>query len=113
MYLALKIVITSLVVAGVSEAARRHAAAAAVLASMPLTTLLAFVWLYHETGDRGRVGELSQSILWLQMPSALFLALLPALLKTPLNFYLSLAVALAAMLAGYGAFLWLKKSIWA
>jgi hypothetical protein len=111
MYIALKILISSLLVAGVSEVARRYTAAAAVLASMPLTTLLAFLWIYYETGDRVRVGELSQSILWLQLPSALFLLLLPMLLKTEMNFYGALMSSLALMLAGYGMFLWLKKTV--
>lgn len=70
----LKIAITSAVVVAVAEIAKRSPVWVALVASLPLTSLLAFVWLYADTGESERIAVLSQSIFWLVLLSlALFL----------------------------------------
>jgi len=54
---------------------------AAGLASLPLTLLLAFIWLYLGAGSAQRVADLSQSILWLALPSLTLFVALPLLLR--------------------------------
>lgn len=44
-YFFLKIGISALVIASVSELAKRWSVAAAILASLPLTSILALLWL--------------------------------------------------------------------
>jgi hypothetical protein len=64
----------------------------AILASVPLVSVLAMFWLYIDTRDVARVSSLSSSVLWLVLPSlALFLAL-PLLLKQGLELYVSMGV---------------------
>ena len=48
-YFALKTIVTALIVALVSELSRRYSLAAAALASLPLVSVLAFVWIYLGT----------------------------------------------------------------
>ena len=49
---------------------------ASALASLPLISLLAFMWLYLDTGDVEKVVALSRGIFWLVLPSlVLFIAL--------------------------------------
>jgi hypothetical protein len=55
------------------------------LASLPLTSLLAFVWLYLDTGDTQRVADLSQGIFWLVLPSLSLFVLLPFLRNRPVK----------------------------
>lgn len=109
MYFVLKVIVTALVVAAVSELARRYSLLAAALASLPLTSILAFVWTYQDTKDTQKIIELSYGILWLIVPSCFFFVLLPFLLKAGVKFYPALALSCIAMSAGYGAFMWLKK----
>src|SRR5712691_68382 len=59
---ALKVLITAIVVVAVAELAKRSSVWAAALASLPLTSLLAFIWLYVDTGDPGRIAMLSGQI---------------------------------------------------
>ena len=54
-----------------------------------VTSLLAFIWLYRETGDAQKVAALSSDILWLVLPSLLLFALLPVLLRLGWNFWLA------------------------
>ena len=64
-----KIVLTSMLVVAISETAKRSSLAGAILASLPLTSLLAFVWLYVDTGDTQKVASLATGIFWLVLPS--------------------------------------------
>lgn len=102
----LKILITALVVAGVSELAKRHSWMAAILAALPLTSILAMCWLYWDTGDTARVAELSRGILWAVLPSLLFFWILPLLLKQGLRFPAALAISSAVMTGAYAIYAW-------
>jgi hypothetical protein len=98
---AFKVLLTALVVVSISEIAKRSSLWAAVLASLPLTSLLAFVWLFLETGDSQRVAALSQGIFWLVIPSLPLFLVLPALLRAGMNFWASLGLASALTILAY------------
>lgn len=94
-YYIMKVAVTAVLVVLISEISKRSSFIGAVLASVPLTSVLAMLWLYIDTGDIGKVSELASSVFWLVLPSlALFIAL-PVLLANEVNFYLSLAVSIA------------------
>jgi hypothetical protein len=102
-----KVVLTALVVVAVAELAKRGSAWSALLASLPLTSLLAFVWLYLDTRDTVRVAELSHGIFWMLLPSLVLLLALPALLRAGLGFWSSLAIAVASTAAAYAGLVWI------
>ena len=101
----LKIFVTTVLVVAVSEVSKRSTLLGGLLASLPLVSFLALLWLHFETKDVARVQSLSMSIFWLVLPSLAFFLALPALLKTKLNFYPSFVLATALMLVCYGAML--------
>ena len=103
----LKIAITALVVVAVAEIAKRSTVWAAALASLPLTSLLAFIWLYLDSRNVERVAAMSQSIFWLVIPSLLLFVLFPVLLRAGWGFWLSLASASIATAGAYALALWL------
>jgi uncharacterized membrane protein (GlpM family) len=103
-YLLLKACITGVVVVAISEIAKRSSIFAAVLASLPLTSILAFVWMNLETENTEAIRELSRGIFWMVIPSLAFFIILPALLKTGMRFYPSLLISCmstAILYAGY------------
>ena len=106
-----KTLITALIVAAVSELARRYTVWAALLASLPLTSILAFIWVYWDTKDTGKIIELSYSVFWLVFPSLAFFLILPFLLKHGLAFPAAMAIAIAAVAALYGAGMWIFKIV--
>lgn len=59
---AIKVAVTAVLVVLISETAKRSSALGAIIASLPLTSLLAFLWLYGETGDAAKVAALAGSI---------------------------------------------------
>lgn len=101
MQYALKIVLSTAVIVTVSELAKRSSFWAAALASLPLTSLLAFVWLYLDSGDIEKVATLSHGIFWLILPSLVLFIVLPLLLRYGLGFWLSLGIACFATATAY------------
>src|SRR4030042_2601838 len=98
---ALKIALSALILVVVAEVAKRRTFWAAAVASLPLTSLLAFIWLYLDTGAVQKIAGLSGSIFWLVLPSLLLFVLLPLLLRSGLGFWFSLAASSAATALAY------------
>ena len=63
MYVFIKLIFTAFVVVLISEIAKRSTVFAGIVASIPLTSLLAFIWLYFDTQDINSIRELSRNIL--------------------------------------------------
>lgn len=101
----LKISITTILIVVISEIARRSTFIAALLASIPLVTVLAMIWLYVDTRDVTRVSDLATSVFWLVIPSLALFISLPILLKQGINFYLSMVIAIAITGIFYGVML--------
>lgn len=101
LYTTLKVLITSVLVVAISETAKRSTFAGAVLASVPLTSVLAMIWLYAETGDREKIASLAQGIFWLVLPSLVFFLVLPPLLRRGVDFYASLGISLGLTVSAY------------
>jgi len=106
---AIKVAVTAVVIVAVAELGKRSSFWGAVLASIPLTSLLAFIWLYLDTGESTRVAGLSTSIFWLVLPSLVLLLALPALLRSGLSFWPSLGLASAATVAAYSGMVYLLE----
>lgn len=93
MYLIIKTIVTALVIVAISEIARRSSLFAGILASIPLTSVLAMTWLYFDTRNVKSVIELSNSVLLLIPPSIIFFLTFPFLLKK-IDFLISLAISI-------------------
>src|SRR3954447_1132401 len=106
LYLAIKAAVSGVIVAAVSEIARRYPGWGGLLASLPLTSLLAMMWLYRDSGDSERVAELSIGTLWFFAPSLPLFLVLPALIRADLGFWPSLAICVVGTLVLYAAWFW-------
>jgi len=100
-YIVFKFALTAAIVVAVSEIAKRSSLFGALIASLPLTSVLAIVWLYVDTGDTQKIGDLASSILWLVIPSMAFFVVLPFMLRYGIGFWISLFVACAATAGAY------------
>lgn len=105
----IKVLLTSVLVVSASEAAKRSTALGALLASLPLTSLLAMVWLYADTRDPERVADLASGIFWLILPSLTLLLVLPYLLRKGVPFTPSLLIGIAVTAVSYFAMLAILK----
>jgi len=107
MYYMIKIVITTLLIVAISEIAKRSTFMGAILASVPLVSVLAMFWLYIDTKDISKVIALSSSIFWFVLPSLTLFVSLPLLLKQNINFYLSVSISIFITILSY----WIMISI--
>ncbi len=100
-YTIIKIIITSLLIVSISELSKRSSLLGALLASLPLTSVLAMLWLYIDTKDVTKVSDLATGIFWLVIPSLIFFISLAALLKKGVVFYLSMGLSMSATAGCY------------
>ena len=113
LYVTIKILLTSVLelVAShkeltVSEAAKRSTLFGALIASLPLTSILAMVWLYIDTGDTEKIARLSAGVFWLVLPSLVLFLSLPVLLRSGLGFYPSMGISIGLTIGAYFAMLY-------
>src|SRR5881628_239481 len=92
LYLVIKAAISGVIVAAVSEIARRYPGWGGLVASLPLTSLLAMLWLWRDTGDPQRVAELAASTFWFILPSLPLFVVLPLLLRSGIGLWLSMTI---------------------
>ena len=110
MYLLLKAVLSGAIIAAASEAARRSSVLGAVLISLPLSSILAMIWLYRDTNQQDEVAALSWSILWVIPPSLVFFVVLPLTLRS-LGFWPSLLLASLVTALAYGAWVLIARRL--
>ena len=108
-YFIIKTLLTAIVVVTVSEIAKRSSLLAGLLASIPLTSFLAFIWLYWETRDSQKVIDLSYSIIWMVIPSFTFFIILPLALKYNTPFTIAMIIATISTGVAYWLFIELIK----
>jgi hypothetical protein len=100
-YYILKVLISSVLIVAISETAKRSSLLGAILASIPLTSFLAILWMYFETRDVHAITGLSKSIFWLVLPSLSFFLVLPCLLKHGTRFGYAMAISTSVMIGCY------------
>ncbi|MFT5699382.1 MAG: Na+/melibiose symporter-like transporter [Desulforhopalus sp.] len=100
-YYLIKIAITTALIVTISEIAKRSTLFGAVLASIPLISVLAMFWLYFETKDVSRVSTLATSVLLLILPSLALFITLPILLRHGMSFYPSIGISILATIVCY------------
>src|SRR5882724_5564542 len=98
----LKVLVSALVIAAAAELAKRQAWLGALIASLPLTPILAMIWLWRDGTQPAQIAAFANGILWLVLPSLLLFIVLPAMLHAGFGFWTSLGAGCAATVAGYG-----------
>lgn len=110
LYYSIKVFISALLIVLISEISKRSTLFGGVLASIPLISVMAIIWLYLETKNIQKVIDLSHAIFWLVFPSLTLFIVLPILLKLkmPFGFALILSIIIMALFYLLTAFI-LKK----
>ena len=106
MFFFIKVMVSAFIIALATELVKYNKVLAAVLVSLPLTSILAFIWIYYESRDVNQIASLSTDVLWLIIPSLVFFITLPLLLKNGLGFATALIISCFVMLSLYGLFVY-------
>jgi hypothetical protein len=108
--LVVKVVLTAMIVVAISELGKRSTLAGALLASLPLTSLLAIIWLYRDTSDAMQAADLARGIFWLVLPSLAFFIVFPAGVRAGWSFWTSMGAGVAATLIAYAAMIGIDRA---
>jgi hypothetical protein len=98
-----KLLISALLIAAISEISKRSPFLGAVVASLPLISVLAVMWLWRDTGDVDLVASHLQSTFWMVLPSLPMFLVIPYLLRSHVGFWPSLGAGLVLTMSLYGA----------
>ncbi len=106
-YLVIKALISGIIIAIVSEVAKRSPALGALIVSLPLVSILAVIWLWRDTGDTERIAAHMVATFWYVLPTLPMFIAMPLMLRGGIPFWPSLA-ACCVMTAGcYLLTMWL------
>jgi len=97
-FFVVKVTVSALIIAGVSELAKRMPSLGGLIAAMPLTTLLALIWLYAETGDYQLAHDFTRSVLFAIVPTIFFFITALYLFKRGTSFMTILIVSFVIFL---------------
>ncbi len=105
-YFIIKCTLSGIIIAVVSEVAKRSPAFGALIVSLPLVSLLGILWLWRDTGDTERIASHAESTFWYVLPSLPMFLILPAMLRAGVDFWLSIGVGCVLTILLYLATVW-------
>jgi hypothetical protein len=103
LYLIVKAALSGVIVALVSEIARRNPGAGGLLASLPLVSVLGMIWLWRDTHDAVRMAAHAEATFWYVLPSLPMFLLIPLMLRNGFGFWTSLLAGCLLTMALYAA----------
>ena len=91
-WLAIKALISGVIVAAVSEIAKRYPGFGGLIASLPLVSVLGMLWLWRERPDAANMAAHAEATFWFVLPSLPMFLAIPAMLRAGINFHVALAL---------------------
>lgn len=107
----IKAAVSGLLVALISTIARRYPGWGGLVASLPLVSVLAMLWLYGETRDPEKVAALAMSTFWFILPSLPMFALIPLMIRSSWSFGVTMTTALVVTMFLYAGMNWLAPRL--
>lgn len=106
-YLLTKAAVSGLIAAVVSETAKRSPAFGALVASLPLISIMAVIWLWRDTQDTARIVSQMEATFWYVLPSLPMFLVVPAMLRGGIGFWPSLIAGCVLTSALYLVTAWI------
>ena len=100
-YLITKALLSGIIITAVSEIAKRNNAVASIVHSLPLMSLLAFIWLYSETKDAALIGRHAWGTFWFVLPTLPMFLLMPWFIKKLGGFWPALSAGILLSIGLY------------
>ena len=111
LYLLLKALLSGIIVAAVSEVAKRYPGLGGLVASLPLVSVLGMIWLWRDTRDPVRMAAHATGTFWFVLPSLPMFLLIPALLRRGAGFWPALAAGCVLTVVLYSATVWIGPKL--
>ena len=106
-FLILKALFSGVIVALVSEVAKRNPGIGGLIASLPLISVLGMIWLWNDTRDTERLAAHAEGTFWFVLPSLPMFLLMPLMLRNGAGFWTALIAGCLLTMALYALMIWL------
>jgi hypothetical protein len=106
-YLLLKAALSGILIAIISEVAKRYPGFGGLIASLPLVSVLGMIWLWRDKPDPANMAAHAEATFWFVLPSLPMFLLIPAMLRNGFSFWVGLAAGCALTIALYALMLWI------
>jgi hypothetical protein len=107
----IKVLMSALLIGAISEIAKRNPTLGALVASLPLVSILAVIWLWRETQDPVLIASHLTATFWLVLPSLPMFLVIPMLLRSGMGFWSALVLGVLLTIALYGGGIWVARLI--
>lgn len=107
LYLAVKAAVSGVLIAAASEVAKRYPGFGALIASLPLVSVLGMIWLWNDKPDAKTMAAHSAATFWYVLPSLPMFLLIPALLRLGVGFWGALLAGCGLTIGLYAAMTWI------
>lgn len=110
-YLLAKALLSGIIIAAVSEIAKRSPGFGALVASLPLVSVLGMIWLWRDTSDPVRMAAHAEATFWFVLPSLPMFLLIPILLRQGFSFWAALVAGCLCTVLLYLVMTWLGSRV--
>lgn len=111
LYLAIKAALSGILIAIISEVAKRYPGFGGLIASLPLVSVLGMIWLWRDKPDAANMASHAEATFWFVLPSLPMFLVIPAMLRSGLGFWISLAAGCALTITLYALMVWAGPKI--
>jgi hypothetical protein len=97
----IRALLSGVMIAAVSTVARRYPAGGALIASLPLISVLGMIWLWHDRPDAANMAAHAEATFWYVLPSLPMFLLIPAMLRRGVDFWPALTAGCVLTIVAY------------
>ena len=101
LYLILKAAVSGVLIAVASTLAKRYPGVGALVASLPLVSVLGMIWLWGEKPAAETMAAHAGATFWYVLPSLPMFLVMPLLMRSGMHFWLALAAGCAVTVLLY------------
>ncbi len=105
-YLALKAALSGILIAIISEVAKRYPGFGGLIASLPLISVLGMVWLWRDRPEHANMAAHAEATFWFVLPSLPMFLLIALMLRHGFGFWTSLVTGCLLTVGLYGLMVW-------
>ena len=106
-FLIIKALVSGILIAAVSEVARKFPGLGGLIASLPLISVLGMMWLWRATEDPDRMATHALATFWFVLPSLPMFLVIPLMLKRGVPFWTTLVAGCLLTITLYAMMVWL------
>jgi hypothetical protein len=92
---AIRAILSGIIIALIALVGKKAPAAGAIIASLPLISILGMIWLWRDTGDSKLLADHAEATFYFVIPSLPMFLLIPWMLRNGHDFWLSLGSGIA------------------